>query len=202
MEIQDWAADEIYFRYCHISWYFLQPGKYQLWCRWYRLKFWISVWRFPVILANSNSGAADTDWNEVMAAARETINRQRQRPAKNGLVANCWQSKCKSLSLSVFALSCNCRSFSWFCLRPCLWLWMDLLLSLSEIKWLSFFSQPRKRTIKIANRNKLLMGCNRQKCKRSFESSNGKQVQVFAVANKIEIRALGILLLWYHESSV
>ena len=82
VEIQDWTADEIYFRYCHISWYFLQPGKYQLWCRWYRLKFWISVWRFPVILANSNSGAADTDWNEVMAAARETINRQRQRPAK------------------------------------------------------------------------------------------------------------------------
>ena len=66
VEIQDWTADEIYFRYCHISWYFLQPGKYQLWCRWYRLKFWISVWRFPVILANSNSGAADTDWNEVL----------------------------------------------------------------------------------------------------------------------------------------
>ena len=40
------------------------------------------------------------------------------------------------------------------------------------------------------------MGCNRRKCKRSFESSNGEQVQVFAVANKIEIRALGILLLW------
>ena len=82
VEIQDWTADEIYFRYCHISWYVLQPGKYQLWCRWYRLKFWISVWRFFVTLANSNSGAADTDWNEVMAAARETINRQRQRPAK------------------------------------------------------------------------------------------------------------------------
>ena len=39
VEIQDWTADEIYFRYCHISWYFLQPGKYQLWCRWYRLNF-------------------------------------------------------------------------------------------------------------------------------------------------------------------
>ena len=104
---------------------FLQPGKYQLWCSRHRLKFWISVWRFFVILANSNSVAADTDWNEVMAAARETINRQRQRPAKNGLVANCWQSKSKSKSLSVFVFTCNFLGFvfvvvfgfEWTCLR-------------------------------------------------------------------------------------